>query len=694
MKDTPIVLAGDFRASVHLRGIKRAMIQKAQRYPKDRTTGEKIYYVNLITAFDIETSTYNDKEDGPNGFMYIWQWQFGHICTVFGRTWEEFLTVVNDINEWLEKRGDRLLVFVHNLAFEFQYLAGIWEFQDGDVFATDVRAPLRVKMGLLELRCTYRLSNQSLGDWAADMKTDHQKLSGKEFDYSVMRYPWTPLTDREYQYCFNDVICVVECIEKQLVEYGDTLYTLPMTRTSYVRRVVSRVMKCWSDTAMRDMQNDLPTYDKLRLAFRGGDTHANRYWTESILGDVWSYDRSSSYPDVLVHCQFPMSRFREEQADFDTFKHLCETGRACLLKVAFYNLRLEDPETGNPYIPFEHCMRPGFAKPVKEELDNGRILSAAYCEMAMTEIDYRIIESQYTWDGIKIQWLLSARYGYLPQPLTDVVIDMYKKKTRIKGIPGEEVHYAYAKADLNSIYGMMCQRVISQPILFNHGNWTPGDFDRAAEYEKAIKGAFLNYAWAVWTTAWARWRLFEGICIATSESKLNFVYADTDSIKAREQIDLSAYNAERIRDAKASGAYATDSAGVCHYMGVFECEGKADQFVTLGAKRYCALKNGVTTITVAGVPKEAGAKELVKQGGIEKFVDGIIFKDSGKTAARYNDYADFIVEFDGIPVHITRNVCIIPTTYNLSLEENYALLIATLQDTLDEWHQTDYNRKR
>ena len=692
MKDCPVIMAGAFDPGEQLAGVKRAAIQKNRRYPVDPRTNEKVYYLQLVSAFDIETTTYDDPEEGPQGFMYIWQWQFGEICTVFGRTWDEFLDLVNRLNVWLKSRGDRLLVYVHNLAFEFQYLAGIWDFVEGDVFATDVRSPLRAMMGDLELRCSYKLSGKSLATWAADMRIDHQKLD--DFDYTLIRYPWSALTDREYKYCFHDVIAVVECVQRQLASYADTVYTIPYTRTGYVRREIKQAMLTWSRDAIRAMQNTLPVYDRLREAFRGGDTHANRYWVQSILGDVYSYDRSSSYPDVIVHCKFPMSKFREETASFEIFKRLCESGRACLVKLSFYKLRLLDMDTGNPYVSYEHCTRPGYRKPINEEMDNGRLLSADFCEMAMTEIDYRIIEDQYTWDSIRVEWLLSARYGFLPQPLIDVIINLYKAKTSLKGVPGEELHYMYAKGDLNSVYGMMCQRVISQPIIFRDNDWVVGDFNREEEYSKAIESAFLNYAWAVWVTAWARWRLYEGIQIATAESKLNFVYADTDSIKSRSPVDLSRYNAARIRDAKASGAFADDPKGTRHYMGVFESEGMYDQFVTLGAKRYCSKEGDLTTITVAGVPKRAGAAELERKGGIEAFVDGLVFEESGKMAAVYNDAVDYWIEVDGLPLHITRNVCIVPTTYDLSLETNYALLIATLQDTIDSFHKTDYNVKR
>lgn len=333
MTDTPIIMASDFSIDL-LKWVGQARIQVHRKYPKDRHTQEKIRYADIVTAFDIETSTYEDPEEGPQGFMYIWQWQLGEIATVFGRTWDEFLSVVNQINAWLKDRNQRMMVYVHNLAYEFQYLSGIWHFEPEDVFATDLRAPLYCKMDRLELRCSYRLSGQSLRGWAKDLRVDHQKLD--DFNYTEIRYPWSPMTNEEYRYCFHDVLSVVECVQRTMQVYGDTLYTIPYTRTGYIRRMVRSSMRWWSDAAIKGMQNDLATYDRLRNAFRGGDTHANRYWVKSLIGDVYSYDRSSSYPDVIVHCKFPMSRFREEEPTWERFKSLCEEGRAVLVKIGFF----------------------------------------------------------------------------------------------------------------------------------------------------------------------------------------------------------------------------------------------------------------------------------------------------------------------------------------------------------------------
>lgn len=588
MKDTPIIYAQDVIVSEILKDIGTAACKKGQKYPMDRRTHTRYRYLDILTSFDIETSShqFGTELSDWESWMYIWQWQFGEVATVIGRTWEEFLTLVNSINDYLRSFDEdvRLMCHIHNLAFEFQFLSGIWHFEETDIFATDVRSPLYCLMGNIELRCSYRLSGYSLDHWAKELRADHQKLMGN-LDYKVERYPWTGMTSEELQYCINDVICVVECVKIMLQSYGDTLYSLPYTSTGYIRRRVRKALRMWCADGVKEMQNDLLTYDRLRQAFRGGDTHANRYHVQKIIGDVYSYDRSSSYPDVICHCKFPMTKFREEKPTIETYQRLLDVGRAILLKVRFFNIHLKHDRTGDPYIPYAKCVEDGFLKPIHAEVDNGRILSADMCELAMTDIDFDIIQSQYTWDSKAscILWMESARYGYLPRPLIDVVIQLYKAKTSLKGVAGSEITYAHSKGEINACYGMMVQRIIMNPVKYENDTWVlDQDFDRETAYKEEVEKAFINYAWGVWVTAHARYRLQEGIRLAESRNPdcyvSDFVYGDTDSVKSTTELDFSKYNAKRIADAKSSGAFGIDAKGKTHYMGVFEYEGKYDFF--------------------------------------------------------------------------------------------------------------------
>lgn len=71
-----------------------------------------VEYLDLITAFDIETTNLDDIQQS---IMYIWQFQCGLNLTVMGRTWDEYFTFLNKIREVIH---DKLLViYVHNLSF-------------------------------------------------------------------------------------------------------------------------------------------------------------------------------------------------------------------------------------------------------------------------------------------------------------------------------------------------------------------------------------------------------------------------------------------------------------------------------------------------------------------------------------------------------------------------------------------------
>ena len=83
-----------------------------------------------------------------------------------------------------------------------------------------------------------------------------------------------------------------------------------MTSTGYVRRDAKKVMNARGIKAeVIDSQPDIDLYMALRDAFRGGDTHASRFYAGAIVENVESYDRSSSYPDVIVNCQYPITPF-------------------------------------------------------------------------------------------------------------------------------------------------------------------------------------------------------------------------------------------------------------------------------------------------------------------------------------------------------------------------------------------------
>lgn len=625
---------------------------------------KRVEYKHIVTAFDIETTRLEDIEQS---IMYIWQWHFDVYGTVYGRTWDEFLELFNAINSVLDQR-QYIVVYVHNLSYEFQFLSGIYPFQPNQVFAVKSRKVLKANMGHLELRCSYLHSNMSLDEYTHKMGVEHAKISG--FDYNKIRYPWTELTSDELEYCVSDVIGLVEAIKIEMHHDGDNLYTIPLTSTGYVRRDVKKALHDAHYRIFKDLFPDWNLYQLLREAFRGGNTHANRYYVGKILNNVYSADRSSSYPDVICNKEFPVKPFfHQGEMSIDEVLHKIRVRhKAVIMRVAFTNIRLHNEFWGCPYISYDKC------KVCKEyERDNGRILKASYIETTITDIDLEIIMEEYDWDDIVCYDVYTSSYGKLPRPIIEQNLKYYDAKTSLKGVHGEEIFYMKSKNKLNSIYGMMAQDPVKINIIYSNGEFTLEDTDPEKVLEAYNnKNPFLPYQWGVWTTAWARWALEQGIKAAGE----TFVYCDTDSVKSLRPINIKDFNEKAKSDSIKSGAHARDPKGQEHYMGIYETEDTYTRFLTWGAKKYAyEYEDGSPHITIAGVSKKFGAKELASKGGLEVLKPGFIFTDANKLESVYNDGNYGTYTMGDNTLYITRNVVLRPTTYQLGITAEYMRLL-------------------
>lgn len=627
-------------------------------------------YLNIVCAFDIETSRIKDIEQS---FMYIWQFQFGRDLTIIGRTWKEYFTFLERIAEHIRDIA-YLVVYVHNLSFEFQFLKGMYDFDKEEVFATERRKVLKCTMfECIEYRCSYYLTNMSLDKFLVKYNVENKK--GKNFDYNKVRYPWTKLSKEEIEYCINDVKGLVQALYKQLEADNDNVQSIPLTATGYVRRDVKEAMKSYNHKQLKNMLPDPEVYKLLREAFRGGDTIANRFNADEIIENVDSVDIVSSYPASMLMCKYPMTRFYLE--DIRSFGKLYRSGnKALLFRVVFENIRLASAFEGHSYLSRDKCrdiIRGTFA--------NGRIIRADMLETTITDIDYNIIKRRYKWDKMHILVLYSSRYKMLPLQLRNVIINYYKVKTELKGAEENSDDYLFYmknKEKLNSTYGMTVEDPAKDTIDFINNEFVQRDEPLVDLIKKHNKSAFLNYAWGVWCTAHSRKRLADGIDVVTNngEEPMNFIYSDTDSIKYVGDVDFTAYNDKVQKQALDTRAYAVDNNGEVHFMGVYETEGykKPNRFKTLGAKKY-VLEDPEKKlhITIAGVNKKKGAVELEK---IENFKEGFIFKEAGGTESVFNDNIDMsYLTLAGKKIDITDNVVIRDSTYTLGITAEYRAIL-------------------
>lgn len=380
--------------------------------------------------------------------------------------------------------------------------------------------------------------------------------------------------------------------------------------------------------------------------------------------------------------------------------------RAVLGRYTFGGLKLKSNKTPIPYISLSKCRAIGkyktrinpktgkrekYYSPVR--CDNGRVLYADLCKMTLTEIDLQIILQQYNYKYISVQDVYTAEKGMLPTEYRRVIKHYYQQKTKLKSAQkaDENARYWYGKNKnlLNAVYGMSAQDPVHAKIQYvgrGHENpYSISDYESGAD-ERLQKAPF-PYQWGVWTTALARRALQQGIQCAWRDKRnkskgSRLVYSDTDSIKIDGKIDLSSINRRRIDQALKHGAYAVDDVGEVHYMGVYQVDGVYDNFVSLGAKRYADIEKGHMNITVSGVTKkrnpDTGEYLAVQElGSLQNFREGFIFEKAGGTASLYNDADDFYYTDPqtGNQIHITNNVVILQSTYQLSNDIEYLDLL-------------------
>ena len=635
-----------------------------------------VEYYNISCSFDIETTTIPRKieTDRDIGFMYQWQ-----ACikdtVIFGRTWEEFIKFLDDVRLHFELSEHRILViYVHNLAYEFQFMKDFIEITS--LFAKDTRKPMKLVSNGIEFRCSYMLSNMSLLKFCENSQLcTHYKLGG-EYDYNIVRTPSTELTEIEKAYCYNDVRGLCECIDTMLL--NDTIVSIPLTNTGFVRREYREAMKKNRKNWYKFTETALNTaeYKMLKQAFRGGNTHANRFFSGMILDNVWSFDIQSSYPSAIMMDDYPIGKFMDVTLDNQMKLDYYCNNYCVVMDVEIFNVDLKVDEV-IPYIDIAHCRERS-----KVLNDNGRVLKADYVRLTITNIDLDIIRRTYTYDGINVLKAIYCNKGKLPIELRQKMIDFYTAKTELKDVEGKEYEYMKSKNRVNATFGMMVTAIDHSDILYDSESmeWEevqPNIDESLAEFYKN-RNNFLSYQWGVFVTANARKRLQTMLDVV----KEDVVYIDTDSIKfvGEEHIkEFEELNKKLIKQAVENDVQAyAEKDGIKYYLGVWDNDGAYLRFKTLGAKKYCYDSFNKKTnkvefhITVSGMSKEKGGERV---GEIENFLIGKTFTDIGRTTSCYNDCKPHKITINGDTFTTASNIGIVETTYTLGVTNEYWELI-------------------
>lgn len=688
--------------------------------------GTKLY--NIPVSFDIETTSFYRDKDGTVydynqmeklqsdsgkkmklekcAIMYVWQFGInGYI--IVGRTWEQFVTMMETISETLHLNEKlKLVVFVHNLSYEFQFIRKWFDWER--VFSIDLRKPIyAITKSFIEFRCSYLLSGYGLAKLGEQLQTYKCSKMVGDLDYQLLRHQNTPLTDAELKYCTNDVM-VVMCYIQERIEENKSISNLPITKTGFVRkycrkhclRTIGDDGKTIQNWGYKNLMEELTItgmeeFNMLQRAFAGGFTHANANYADMVVENVDSYDFTSSYPYVMVAEKYPMSRgVKVDVKSMSQFEFLT-TKYCCIFDIEFTNIFASQTHE-NP-ISASKCF-------VKENAceNNGRIVAASKIALTITDVDFNIIKNFYTWESLCVGYMYCYRKEYLPTDFVKSILHLYESKTKLKGVEGKEVEYLNSKEMLNSCYGMSVTNPLRDEFTYN-GEW---DINALTDEQKTdllnkyntSKNRFLFYAWGIFVTAYARRNLFTGIYEAGDD----YIYSDTDSIKLKNgdkhKEYFNQYNnmvqyklrvACKYHNIPFSLCEPETIKGITKTLGIWDYEGRYEKFKTLGAKRYMvkepeALKsNGKSydySMTVSGVNKKCAIPYLY-----EKYGDGIFdaFTNylelppdaTGKNIHTYIDYEieGTITDYMGNDARYLEKsgVHLEPTGYSLSLSVMY-----------------------
>ena len=111
----------------------------------------------------------------------------------YGRTWDEFKEFINRLHN---NTPELKVIFIHNLAFEFQYLKSIFHYDE--VAARISHKPMKAHCNEFnfEMRCSYMMSNCSLARLPKLFNLPIEKKVG-DLDYKLLRHSKTKLTKKE-----------------------------------------------------------------------------------------------------------------------------------------------------------------------------------------------------------------------------------------------------------------------------------------------------------------------------------------------------------------------------------------------------------------------------------------------------------------------------------------------------------------
>lgn len=633
----------------------------------------KINYNNYFYTFDIETTTFEHEEQKYTD-IYLFSFlkvkfdkqitidKLEHTPLTTGRTWQEVNQQLIDINEQSKKYNQITIIYVHNLAYEFDGIVKNCSFvRDAYINGTvkdlfrSPRKPIFVRIGNIEFRCSYILLNSSLK--ALGQLYNYPKL---DIDYNNKYYSFSKLPREEYEYNARDVRLQAYAIMKNCnnFSYINNICDIPYTFTSLTRennKVIntSKIKKSYKNRNIWSLNKYKDNIEILQKVYTGGYTHATAITSARTINNVYSVDIVSSYPDSMLHRRFPHNFKKYNGNNAKMFlNYIIKQSSYNIIdvinnykqpfKYAFFcKLTIENAQTIKynngqdfPTISYNKVVNDCVAV-----LDNGRVNKTNRIEIYINDIDYFLLSKFYTFNIVNVEELHYTTEFRQLHEFTINCIDQYLHEKSIfkklhNKIKQQEINkkdfycdqlnnYIISEEQINNILSLpqQEQQLILTDMLRNAKSklnaqyginvqalwqeeyiYNVEDDEYTYDLNKKIShNLFRNFEEGLYITAYSRLNLFSFLLYSLEQdNNIMFLYSDTDSWKVS-NIELEEF---KIIINKYNSMLEKVCNNSKHYnVGYFDFEERFEHFKTLGAKKYITINNNKVCCTIAGVPK-------------------------------------------------------------------------------------------
>ena len=437
-------------------------------------------------------------------------------------------TTIDDFMKWCEDTKENNTVYFHNLKFDSQFIMN-WLFRNGFEHTTEpedkksktfntlisdkglfyqvevIFKKKGKKVNKVVFLDSYKLIPLSVDAIAKSFKLPISKLK-INYDAHNDLPIGSPLTPDEEEYIKHDVWIVAYAIEYFHSQGLDRMTIGSCALAEYKKLIHKRNF---------DKFFPLPKYhEDVKQSYRGGFTYLNPKFAEKTIGKGIVLDVNSLYPSVMYENYLP---FGTPIFFMGEYKH----DPIYPLYTQMIRCQFELKKGKIPTIQIKH----GYDFRANEYLTNSGDTEVVLC---LNSVDLELFFEHY--DVYNLEYISGWKFKATKGLFTEYIDKWSNNKIQAKK-DGNHGLYLISKLFLNSLYGKFGTSTTIKskiPYLDENGDVLYKDSDPEEK-----EGIYI--AMASFITSYARYKTITSAQTimdnyASGKSKIQFVYADTDSL--------------------------------------------------------------------------------------------------------------------------------------------------------------------